>query len=113
MNIKLAAVSPLAGIFKFSLKLLLAACLATWLEIVPMACIVGILMYVATATVKPAEVREVVSMDRLHISLMVFTAVMVTVTDFLTGVLSAIVLYAIASRFRREGRHDEAQEAAA
>ena len=90
-NIKVGAVSPLAGIFKFALKLLLAVFLASWLEMVPMACIGGILMFVAVNMVKPAEVREVWNHNRFHAGLMVYTAVMVAVTDFLIGVLSALV----------------------
>ena len=93
-NIKVGAISPLAGIFKAALKLLLAAFLAKYLELVPMACIGGILLYVSTAMVKPAEVKEALAMSRFHVGLMIFTAVMVVVTDFLTGVLSAIVIYA-------------------
>ncbi|HEY8459291.1 MAG TPA: SulP family inorganic anion transporter, partial [Blastocatellia bacterium] len=95
-NIKVGAISPLAGIFKATLKLLLAAFLAKYLELVPMACIGGILLYVATAMVKPAEVKEALAMSRFHVGLMIFTAVMVVVTDFLTGVLSAIAIYVIA-----------------
>ena len=98
-NIKLGAVSPLAGICKFALKLLLALFLARYLELVPMACIGGILLYVATVMVKPAEIRHVLGHSRLHVALMVYTAGMVVVTDFLTGVLSAIVIYLIAFRF--------------
>jgi MFS superfamily sulfate permease-like transporter len=97
-NIKLGAVSPLAGICKCFLKLLLAAYLAVYLEKVPMACIGGILLYVATAMVKPAEVKQVLVHNRFHIALMVFTAVLVIVKDFLTGVLAAIILYAILHR---------------
>jgi sulfate permease, SulP family len=98
-NVKVGAVSPLAGIFKCVLKLLMAAYLATFLEYVPMACIGGILLFVATAMVKPAEVKEVLAHNRFHVALMFFTAVMVVITDFLTGVLSAIVLYALLYRF--------------
>jgi MFS superfamily sulfate permease-like transporter len=106
-NIKLGAVSPLAGIFKCILKLLLAAYLATFLEVVPMACIGGILLYVAFGMVKPAEVREVLRHNRFHIALMAYTAVMVVLTDFLVGVLSAIVLYGILHRFfGRPPSHD-------
>jgi MFS superfamily sulfate permease-like transporter len=94
-NIKVGAISPLAGIFKAVLKLLLAAFLAKYLELVPMACIGGILLYVSTAMVKPAEVKEALAMSRYHVGLMIFTAVMVVVTDFLKGVISAIVIYAI------------------
>jgi MFS superfamily sulfate permease-like transporter len=94
-NIKVGAISPLAGIFKATLKLLLAAFLAKYLELVPMACIGGILLYVSTAMVKPAEVKEALAMSKFHVGLMIFTAVMVVVTDFLTGVMSAIAIYAI------------------
>ena len=94
-NIKLGAISPLAGIFKCILKLLIAFYLARFLELVPMACIGGILLYVATNMVKPAEVAEVLHMGRGHIALMVYTAVMVIATDFLTGVLSALVIFGV------------------
>jgi sulfate permease, SulP family len=94
-NIKVGAISPLAGIFKAVLKLLLAAFLAKYLELVPMASIGGILLYVSTAMVKPAEVKEALAMSRFHVGLMIFTAVMVVITDFLTGVLSAIAVYAV------------------
>jgi MFS superfamily sulfate permease-like transporter len=98
-NIKVGAISPLAGIFKFALKLILAAYLATFLEIVPMACIGGILLFVAFGMVKPAEIREIVAFNRFHVGLMIYTAAMVVITDFLTGVLSAIVIYAVLYRF--------------
>ena len=94
-NIKVGAISPLAGVFKFALKLLLALFLARWLETVPMACIGGILMFVAFNMVKPAEVREVWSHGLLHQAMVIYTAVMVAVTDFLIGVFSALVIYTI------------------
>ena len=94
-NIKLGAVSPLAGIFKCVLKLLIAFYLSRYLELVPMACIAGILLYVASNMVKPGEVTEVIHMGRGHVALMIYTAVMVIVTDFLTGVLSALVIYGV------------------
>jgi sulfate permease, SulP family len=94
-NIKVGAISPLAGIFKATLKLLLAAFLAKYLELVPMACIGGILLYVSTAMVKPAEVKEALAMSRFHVGLMIFTAAMVVVTDFLKGVLSGIAIYVV------------------
>lgn len=98
-NIKLGAVSPLAGIFKCLLKLILAYYLATFLGTVPMACIGGLLLYVASGMVKPAEVRQVLHHNKFHIGLMIWTAVMVIATDFLIGVLSAIFLYALLYRF--------------
>ena len=109
-NIKLGAISPLAGIFKCFLKLALALYLAGFLEMVPMACIGGILMYVATAMVKPAEVKQVFAHNRFHVFLMLWTAVLVVVTDFLTGVLSAIVIYGLLNRFL-EARQPAVQEA--
>ncbi|MCI0357110.1 MAG: hypothetical protein L0211_01325 [Planctomycetaceae bacterium] len=98
-NIKLGAITPLAGIFKCFLKLGLAYFLARYLELVPMACIGGILMWVACNMVKPAEIKQVFAHGWFHILLMAVTAVMVIVTDFLTGVLSGMALYGALFRF--------------
>lgn len=98
-NIKVGAISPLAGVCKCFLKLGIALYMASWLELVPMACIGGILLYVATAMVKPAEVRQVFQHNGFHMGLMGYTAVMVIMTDFLTGVLSAIIIWGVGTRF--------------
>lgn len=66
-----------------------------------MACIGGILLWVSTNMVKVAEIREVCTQGRLNIFLMVFTAIMVPLTDFLTGVLSALVIYMVSRFFHR------------
>ncbi len=95
-NIKLGAMSPLAGIFKAVLKLVLAYYLARYLGMVPLAAIGGILLYVAMNMVKREEVDEVLAHGKGHVYLMVYTAVAVVVTDFLRGVLSALALYAVA-----------------
>ncbi len=98
-NIKVGAVTPLAGIFKCFLKLALAFYLASYLEMVPMACIGGILMWVAFNMVKPAEVKQVFAHNWFHVGLMSYTALMVIITDFLTGVLTALLLYALLCKF--------------
>lgn len=98
-SIKAGAVTPLAGYFKGILKLTLAYYIASYLEMVPMACIGGILLWVASNMIKISEIKEVLNHNKFHASLMVFTAVMVPLTDFLTGVLSALVIYAVAYRF--------------
>lgn len=96
VNIKLGAMSPLAGIAKFTFKLLLAAFLASYLENVPMACIGGILLYVATNMVKMEELKEIFAMkSNVHVILMVYTALMLPFFGFLTAVLSAIGIYII------------------
>lgn len=98
-SIKAGAVTPLAGYFKGVLKLLIVLFLARYLEYVPMACIAGILLWVATNMVKPKEIKEVWKHNKFHASLMVYTAVMVPLTDFLTGVLSALIIYAVLVKF--------------
>jgi sulfate permease, SulP family len=96
VNIKLGAVSPLAGIAKFFFKLLLAAYMATYLEDVPMACIGGILLYVASNMVKMHELKEIFNMrSNVHLFLMLYTAVMLPFFGFLTAVMSAVVIYII------------------
>jgi len=62
---------------------------------VPMACIAGILLWVAGNMIKVSEIKEVWRHNWFHAALMVYTAVMVPLTDFLTGVLSALILYAV------------------
>ena len=101
-SIKAGAVTPFAGYFKGVLKLVLAFYLATHLESVPMACIAGILLWVASNMIKPKEVREVRHDGPMHVFLMIFTAVMVPLTDFLTGVSAALVLYIVLCCFRRK-----------
>jgi MFS superfamily sulfate permease-like transporter len=106
VNIRLGAVSPLAGIAKFSFKLLLAAYLATYLEQVPMACIGGILLYVASGMVKWKEIQEVLDMQsKFHFLLMIYTAIMVPLTGFLTAVLSAIAIFAVAVLMKKIPLH--------
>lgn len=110
-SIKAGAVTPLAGYFKGVLKLTLAVFLAAYLNYVPMACIAGILLWVATNMVKPAEIREIWKLNRFHIALMIYTAVMVPLTDFLTGVLSALILYAVLRPFlERRSKTPEPEE---
>ena len=100
VNIRLGAVSPLAGVAKFAFKLLLAAFLSYYLEQVPMACIGGILLYVATGMVKSYEIKEVLGMNRkFHLFLMIYTAFMVPLFGFLTAVLTAIIIFVLGSYF--------------
>ncbi len=98
-SIKAGAVTPFAGYFKAVLKILMAIFLASYLEMVPMACIGGILLWVATNMIKPSEIREVWGHGKFHAGLMIYTAVMVPLTDFLVGVLSALIIYALLYRF--------------
>jgi len=94
-TIKVGALSPLAGVFKCVLKLGIAFYLAQWLELVPMACIGGILLYVAMNMVKRDEVHEVVAHGKAHIWLMAYTALAVILMDFLRGVVSALIIYVV------------------
>lgn len=106
-SIKAGAVTPLAGYFKSILKLTLAYYIASYLEMIPMACIGGILLWVSTNMIKVSEIKEVLSHNKFHAALMVFTAVMVPVTDFLTGVLSALIIYFVTRRFFDKPHHEK------
>jgi SulP family sulfate permease len=101
-SIKAGAKTPLAGYFKAILKLTLAFYLAQYLELVPMACVGGILVWVASNMIKPSEIREIREHGTFEFSMMAYTAVMVPMTDFLTGVLSALVIYFAGTRFLRQ-----------
>lgn len=97
-SIKAGAKTPMAGYFKAILKLTMAFYLAQYLELVPMACVGGILVWVATNMIKPSEITEIRSQSGFEFAMMIYTAVMVPLTDFLTGVLSALIIYFLASR---------------
>lgn len=92
-SIKAGAKTPLAGYFKAVLKLILAYYLAQYLELIPMACIGGILVWVASNMIKPSEIKEVKKEGQFEFLMMIYTAVMVPATDFFTGVLSALIIY--------------------
>lgn len=112
-SIKAGAISPLAGYFKGALKLAMAYFVAPLLERVPMACIGGILLWVASNMIKPAEIREVLEEGRFEVGMMIYTAIMVPMTDFLTGVLSAMVLYFVLKRAFLRPRRAPAERAEA
>lgn len=105
-SIKAGAVTPLAGYFKGVLKIILAYYVAPYLELIPMACIGGVLVWVASNMIKVSEIREVKRHGRFEFIMLVYTAVMVPMTDFLTGVLSALIIYFIMMKviFRRRER---------
>lgn len=97
-SIKSGAKTPLAGYFKAILKLTLAYFLAQYLELVPMACIGGILIWVASNMIKPSEIKEIKHLGKFEFAMMVYTAVMVPLTDFLTGVLTALIIYFVVKK---------------
>jgi SulP family sulfate permease len=103
-NIKVGGQSPLSGIFKFMTKLIMAAYLASYLELVPMACISGILLYVASAMINISEIKLVWDQGKEAGILMIFTAAMVVVTDFLIGVMAGLALYFILINIRPKAR---------
>ncbi len=102
-SIKAGAVTPLAGYFKGVLKIGIAFFMAAYLSWVPLACIAGILFWVASNMVKPAEIREVWHHGRFHAGIMVFTAIMVPLVGFLWGVLAAMAVYALTSPIFNRG----------
>jgi SulP family sulfate permease len=55
--------------------------------------------------IKPAEIKEIKHAGKFEFSMMAYTAVMVPLTDFLTGVLSALVIYfAVKYAFKKMGK---------
>jgi SulP family sulfate permease len=105
-SIKAGAKTPLAGYFKSIFKLILAFYLAQYLELIPMACIGGILVWVASNMIKPSEIREIKSHGRFEFAMMLYTAVMVPLTDFLTGVLSALIIYFVVKAVYKKRKVD-------
>jgi SulP family sulfate permease len=109
-SIKAGAKTPMAGYFKAVLKLTMAYFLAPYLEIIPMACIGGILVWVASNMIKPSEIKEMKHKGRFEFSMMVYTAFMVPATNFLTGVLSALVIYFVVKLAFKKQNKDTSPE---
>lgn len=109
-SIKAGAQTPLAGYFKAALKLTMAFYLAQYLELIPMACIGGILVWVASNMIKVKEIKEIKHHGKFEFSMMVYTAVMVPLTDFLTGVLSALIIYFVVKVVFKKRKADSAVE---
>ena len=78
--------------------------LAQYLELIPMACIGGILIWVASNMIKPSEVKEIKHGGKFEVFMMIYTAIMVPLTDFLIGVLSALIIYFIVNFFLKRRR---------
>ena len=95
LNIRVKGRSPLAGISKFVFKILLVLFFAGFIEKIPMACLGGILLYVASGMIKKKEIRGIIERNNYHITLMCYTIIAVPLLGFMIGVLSAIVLYII------------------
>ena len=51
------------------------------------------------ASISQNDFKQVLGMNKYHVALMLYTAVMVPATGFMTAVVSAIVIYAISYRF--------------
>ncbi len=98
-SIKAGAVTPLAGYFKAVAKVGMVLFMTQYLELVPMACIGGVMLWVASNMMKVPEIKKVLAGNRFHAFLMIYTAILVPLTDFLTGVLSGMVIYALLRRF--------------
>ena len=109
-SIKAGAKTPLAGYFKAVLKLILAYYLAQYLELIPMACIGGILVWVASNMIKPSEIKEVKKEGQFEFLMMIYTAIMVPATDFFTGVLSALIIYYLLKTAYRKTRRKKKYE---
>jgi MFS superfamily sulfate permease-like transporter len=93
ISIKAGATSPAASIFQGGFILFLTHFFAGYIGLVPMACISGLLLYVAFNMIKIDEVRYVFKHGSLHTFLMFYTAAVTFLTDLLIAVSSATVLY--------------------
>lgn len=98
-KVQVGGMTPLAEILKSVFKLLLVYFLARYLELIPMACIGGILLWVAVNMVKPVEIKKVWNINGFHAFLMIYTAATVIIFGFLFGVVSAMVVWGVLFKF--------------
>ncbi len=106
-KVQVGGVTPLSEILKSIMKLLLVYYLASYLEMIPMACIGGILLWVAFNMVKPVEIKKILKINRFHSFLMIYTAITVILFGFLFGVVSACIIYGVLFKFLDKQHDDE------
>ncbi|MEI9806654.1 MAG: SulP family inorganic anion transporter [Bacteroidota bacterium] len=107
LSIRIKGRSPLAGIAKSVFIIAIVLFMARYLEKIPVACIAGILLYVASGMVKKKEINRIISMNNYHVMLMCYTVAAVPLFGFMIGVLSAIVIYAICFRLFEKKKSKE------
>jgi sulfate permease, SulP family len=94
-SIKVGAVSPCASVLKGLSVIMLMIFFASQLNNIPMACVGGLLLFVAKNMVKAEEVRGVFREGWVHIFLMFYTALVTLLSDLFIAVFTATILYAI------------------
>lgn len=104
-SIKAGAISPAASLFKGSFVIILMAFFTQYVSLIPMACVGGLLLYVAMNMVKKEEVRHVLKEGRLHTGLMIYTALMTFFTDLFIAVSTATVFYYLVVYWRKRTCH--------
>lgn len=104
-NIKAGAVSPAASMFQGAFILILMYFFSRYIALIPMACISGLLIYVAFGMVKVRELREVWSHGGFHTFLMGYTAVVTFMVDLFVAVSSATALYYLAALINKRSAH--------
>jgi len=94
LNIKLGAVTPLAGIVKCIFCIIMVFALPTCLEMMPMAVIAGLLWFAALNMVTSAQLTQVFKDGGwTHVLVTCFTCLLVVGTDFLHGIACGTILY--------------------
>lgn len=94
LNIKLGAVTPLAGIVKCIFCIIMAFALPRCLEMMPMAVIAGLLWFAALNMVTPAQLAQVFKDGGwTHVLVTCITCLLVVGTDFLHGIACGTILY--------------------
>ncbi|MCE3235179.1 MAG: sulfate transporter [Vampirovibrio sp.] len=103
-NIKAGAMSPAASLFQGVLILILTFCFIPFIGKIPMACIGGLLIYVAIHMVKMEEIQHVVKQGSFHGFLMLYTALVTLLTDLFIAVSSATAIFYIYQTIIKKSR---------
>lgn len=98
-SIKAGAASPFASLFKGVFVIILMVFFAQYITMIPMACISGLLLYVALNMVKADELRHVLKGGKLPTFLMIYTALVTIFTDLFIAVSSATVIHYLVNGF--------------
>lgn len=95
LNIRIKGRSPVSGLAQAFFTISAAILFAKYLEKIPVACLAGILIYIASGMIRKKEIRRIARLNNYHVVLMCYTAIAVPMIGFVPGILSAAVIYSI------------------
>ena len=102
INIRAGGRTPISGVIRASILLALVLGLARYVEIIPHACLAGILMKVGWDIIDWRFLTRIMRVQREHLAVMVITLLLTVFVDLVTAVAVGLIAAGMATSRRFE-----------